>query len=164
LLLFSRHHKLNMEPVNINDIVEKSLILIKHKIKSQGIYLQQNLSANLPMINGDSYNLSQVFINILLNACDALEEKTDGVITIETVFIKESSNSCVEAEFTDNGIGIHKNNLERIFSPFFTTKDQEKGTGLGLSVSNTIIGEHGGEIKITSKEKHGTTVRVIFFL
>ncbi len=162
LLLFSRHHKLNKEMININDSVEKSLLLIKHKITSQGIHLNVNLSRDLPLINGDSYNLSQVFINILLNACDALEEKSDGVITIETKWKNDQSVSFVEVEFIDNGIGISKNNLERIFSPFFTTKDVEKGTGLGLSVSNTIIEKHGGEIKIASKQDRGTTVSVIF--
>jgi len=68
----------------------------------------------------------------------------------------------VQVKFTDNGIGIPENNLDRILSPFFTTKDKEKGTGLGLSVSNTIVEEHGGMIQIQSRETKGTCVEVLF--
>ncbi|MFQ6609917.1 MAG: PAS domain-containing sensor histidine kinase [Fidelibacterota bacterium] len=162
LLLFARHHKLNKELIHINETVEKSLMLIKHKINSQGIQLHVDLAKDLPPINGDSDNLSQVFINILLNACDALEGKSDGIITIETICKKQQSSKMVQVKFTDNGIGIPDSNLERILSPFFSTKDKEKGTGLGLSVSNTIVEEHGGVIQIKSKEAKGTTVEVLF--
>ena len=161
LLLFARQHKLNKEMIHITNTVENSLMLIKHKIISQGIQLRVTQSRDLPLIHGDSFNLSQVFINILLNACDALEEKSDGLITIDIRHEADPLKSYVEVKFTDNGIGIPENNLERIFSPFFTTKDKEKGTGLGLSVSNTIIEEHGGEINVTSRENRGTTVSVV---
>jgi PAS domain S-box-containing protein len=160
LLVFSKHHKLKMEMIDLNEVVEKSLLLIMHKIEDQGTELETNVDKSLPKVFGDPYNLSQVFINILINASDALDGKSDGQIRIETELLDHDSSRHVQVTISDNGCGISEENLERMFSPFFTTKDTEKGTGLGLSISNKIIEEHGGKITVTSKLNKGTTVSV----
>ncbi|MFQ5750373.1 MAG: PAS domain-containing sensor histidine kinase [bacterium] len=161
LLIFSKHHKLKMEIIDLNEVVEKSLLLIKHKIEDQGIELQTRLDRVLPRVFGDPYNLSQVFINIFINASDALDGKTGGCIAIETDVLNQNTQPAVLVRISDNGTGISEENLERIFSPFFTTKDTEKGTGLGLSISKKIVEEHGGRMTIVSKLNEGTTVSVI---
>ncbi|MFQ5543380.1 MAG: PAS domain-containing sensor histidine kinase, partial [Nitrospiria bacterium] len=161
LLIFSKHHKLKMEIIDLNEVVERSLLLIKHKIEDQGIELVSHQDRSLPKVFGDPYNLSQVFINILINASDALDGKSGGRIGIETEVPNQDSNPSAQVRISDNGCGISEENLERIFSPFFTTKDTEKGTGLGLSISRKIIEEHGGKITITSKSSQGTTVSVL---
>jgi PAS domain S-box-containing protein len=161
LLIFSRHHKQKMEMLDLNKVVEQSLLFIKHKIDNQGIELRTSLDEELPELFGDAYNLSQVFINILINALDALDSKSAGHIAIETKTVTQHSNRFLQVDISDNGCGIIEENMQRIFSPFFTTKDIEKGTGLGLSISQKIIEEHGGKIHITSKWNEGTKVSVL---
>jgi PAS domain S-box-containing protein len=161
LLIFSKHHKQKMETIDLNKVIEQSLLFIKHKIDNQGIELRTSLNKGFPEVFGDSYNLSQVFINILINALDALDSKSGGLIGIETKTITQNSNQFLQVDISDNGCGITEENMERIFSPFFTTKDIEKGTGLGLSISQKIVEEHGGKIHIISKWNQGTTVSVL---
>ncbi|MFQ6116166.1 MAG: PAS domain-containing sensor histidine kinase, partial [bacterium] len=161
LLIFSKHHKLKMELIDLKEVLEKSLLLIKHKIEDQGIELRTHLDRPLPKVYGDPYNLSQVFINILINASDALNGKSGGRIAIETDLLNHDAQPSVLVKISDNGMGISEENLERIFSPFFTTKDTEKGTGLGLSICKKIVEEHGGKITIASKLNQGTTVSVV---
>lgn len=161
LLIFSKHHKLKMEIIDLNEVVEKSLLLIKHKIEDQGIELETHLGRSLPKVFGDPYNLSQVFINIFINASDALDGRSGGRIRIKTEVLTQDTNTLAQVRISDNGCGMSEENLERIFSPFFTTKDTEKGTGLGLSISKKIIEEHGGKITVTSKLNQGTTVSVL---
>ncbi len=161
LLIFSRHHKLRMEMIDLNEVVEQSLLLVQHKFEGQGIELESQLAPALPIVFGDPYNLSQVFINVLINASDALDEKHGGTIVITTEMQKRVTRPFVRVTISDDGCGITKDNLERIFSSFFTTKDTEKGTGLGLFISKKIIEDHGGTITITSKANEGTTVIVL---
>jgi len=160
LLIFSRHRKQTMEKLDLNDVLEQSLILVKHKIEDQGIALEVRLAPDLPMVVGDSANLSQVFVNVLINASDALDGHPDGCIRIATRVINGREEPTVVVQVADDGCGIPEENLERIFSPFFTTKDTEKGTGLGLSISQKIIEEHGGSLTICSEVDKGTTVTV----
>ncbi len=161
LLVFSRYHKLKMEKVDLNDVVQESLLLVKHKIEEQNIELDIHLCKDMPFVVGDPYNLSQVLINMFINASDALDGQSDGHIGIVIERLKQKLNPSVRVKILDNGCGIPEENLERIFSPFFTTKDTEKGTGLGLSISKKIIEEHGGKITIKSKLKKGTTLSVL---
>ncbi len=161
LLVFSRHHKLKMEKIDLNEVLEESLLLVKHKIDGQGVELETDLCKDMPFVVGDPYNLSQVLINIFINASDALDGQSDGLIRIATERLEQKLNPSVQIRISDNGCGISGENLERIFSPFFTTKDTEKGTGLGLSISKNIIEEHGGKMTITSKLNKGTNVNII---
>ncbi len=161
LLVFSRHHKLRMEPLDLSATVDDSLLLVKHKIEDQGIELETNLRSDLPLTLGDPYNLSHVFTNILINASDALDGVRGGRIGIETDTVSLETTHVVRVKISDNGCGISDDDLERIFSPFFTTKDTEKGTGLGLSISKKIIEDHGGKITVNSQINQGTTVSVV---
>jgi PAS domain S-box-containing protein len=160
LLIYTRHHALSKEEVDLNEVVEKSIVLVRHKLEDQGVELRTRFEPSLPRVYADPYNLSQVVVNVLLNASDAVEERADGCITIETAAC-EHKGKAVEVRIQDNGCGIPPENLDRIFSPFFTTKDAEKGTGLGLSISKKIIEEHNGDIFVESVVGQGTTVRVV---
>jgi nitrogen fixation/metabolism regulation signal transduction histidine kinase len=161
LLMFSRHHKFKMELIDLNEIVEESMLFIKHSIADRGFELQIRLDNGIPLVLGDPYNLAQVFINLLINASDALDGETSGHIGIATSVLNGDENLAVKVTISDNGCGISEVNLERIFSPFFTTKEPEKGTGLGLSICKKIIEDHGGRIDISSALDVGTTVSVL---
>ncbi len=157
LLIYTRHHTLSKEAIDVNEVVEKSILLVRHKLEDQGVELRTDFDRALPRVHGDPYHLSQVFINILINASDAVEGRTDGSIAIQTRASRRAEHA-VEICIHDNGCGIPPENLDRIFSPFFTTKDAERGTGLGLSISKKIIEEHDGEVTVESVVGRGTTV------
>lgn len=158
LLTFSKNHKLHYEKTSLIAVIEKSIELIQHKLVDQGIRLEKQFKLD-PIVYCDPYNVGQVFINVFINACDALEGKTNGRIRIEISESPKKSNM-IFVHITDNGIGISPDDLERIFNPFFTTKDEEKGTGLGLSICKKIIEDHGGSIHLKSTPTQGTTVEV----
>jgi signal transduction histidine kinase len=109
------------------------------------------------IVNADAKLLRQVFINLLLNSAEAVDQ--GGIVRVETD--EDSSGGFVQVIIIDNGKGIPKEHLERVFEPFFTTKSAGKGTGLGLSVSLGIVQKHGGTIEIQSEAGKGTTVMVL---
>jgi signal transduction histidine kinase len=121
----------------------------------QGIMLSQIFDRDIPLILGDGRYLQQVFLNIILNAVDAMPRS--GSLTI----IGKNEPYKVSISITDTGCGIPAKNLERIFDPFFTTKSVGEGTGLGLSVSLGIVKEHRGEIRVESEVDKGSTFTVI---
>ena len=115
----------------------------------------------MPIITvGDVSHFQQVFLNMLINAADAMNEK--GTITVVTRKIIKDNESYIEIEFTDTGPGIKKENMPKLFEPFFSTKPEEKGTGLGLSVCNGIVKHLGGHIKVESTVGKGTSFFVRF--
>ncbi len=140
------YHKL--EYLNIKDILRQTLEFIEHSLKGKKIKIRTNLRKNI-YINGDKNALQQVFINILMNAIEALENIENGIIEID---LDKNENYAV-VTIKDNGEGIPDEIKEKIFEPFFSTKD--KGTGLGLSVVDRIVKDHGGEIYVNNKD--GTT-------
>lgn len=156
LLDFARESKMHIKPLTLAEILENSIRLVANQIMISKINLVKKLADNLPSIHGDEQMLQQVFVNLILNAVDALPEK--GTITITTR--KSSNKDYVEVDVMDNGPGIPEHILSRVFEPFFTTKDRDKGTGLGLSVSQGMIHSLGGYITIDSKEGKGTTFKV----
>ncbi len=160
LLIFSTHRRFKLEMTDVNKAIEQSLLLINHKIEAQGIALRLALSDRLPLVPSDPYNLSQVFTNVLINATDALDGRLEGRLTIKTEMHHEDASDFACVRITDNGNGIANENVEKIFNPFFTTKEIEKGTGLGLSISKKIIEEHGGRITVASELRVGTTVSI----
>jgi signal transduction histidine kinase len=119
-------------------------------MQGSGIIVESKLDPALPTVYGNSGKLQQVFINLFLNARDAMP--SGGNLIIETAM----NESMVVIDIADTGIGISEENKKRIFDPFFTTKSTGKGTGLGLSVSYGIIQEHGGRILVDSSAKRGT--------
>ena len=140
------------ELANINTEIEHILNIIWNEIK----YKSEVIKAygDIPMIRCNRYQLGQVFMNIILNAVQAIKEK--GVIRITTY----QKGNYVNVEIRDNGIGIPERNLSKIFEPFFTTKEVGKGTGLGLSIAYNIIKNHNGTIEVQSKVNEGTTFTI----
>jgi PAS domain S-box-containing protein len=143
------------EQVDINEIVRSSIKLTINMIHKATNNFSQDLADELPTFNGNFQKLEQVFINLILNACQALPESSRG-FRISTEFKQELGH--IEVTFKDQGIGIKDTDLKFITDPFFTTKRDEGGTGLGLSISMQIIQDHGGNMFFDSKEGQGTSV------
>jgi PAS domain S-box-containing protein len=156
LLEFARPRKPNYTKVNVNKEIAHVVELLKHQFEKSRIKLNLKFSENIPYIYADCSQIHQVFLNIIVNAIQAINE--NGVIEIETF----SKDGYVNVKFKDNGIGIAPENLNRIFEPFFTTKEAGKGTGLGLAVSKRIMDEHNGKIEVESTPGKGTTFTLKF--
>ena len=156
LLDFARESKPQKRPCNINDLILHTLALVERQAVFQNIRIVKNLDPQVPIILLDANQIQQVFMNILLNAADAMSQ--EGTLTITSNF--PPGNSFVRVKFTDTGCGIPEENLTRIFDPFFTTKAEKKGTGLGLAVSYGIIERHRGRIEVQSELNRGTTIAI----
>jgi two-component system, NtrC family, sensor kinase len=156
LLNFSRTGAAEFTEVNLNHVVEETLSLVAHPFKTAHVQVMRNLQQELPPVLGSNNKLQQVFLNLFMNARDAMP--TGGMVEVRTA----SNNGSVEIEITDTGSGIPRENLHRIFDPFFTTKSFGRGTGLGLSVSYGIIKEHAGKIDVRSTQGKGTSFRLEF--
>jgi signal transduction histidine kinase len=157
LLAFSRQSKMEMKPVNVNRLIDRTLVLNANLLKIAGVKVRKRMDPGLPDIVGSEDQLQQVFMNLISNAAQALEAKEGGVLRIETRFSPDESVVVVKVK--DSGIGIPKEDMSRLFEPFFTTR-KLKGVGLGLSVAYGIIQEHGGSIYVRSKVGEGATFRV----
>jgi two-component system NtrC family sensor kinase len=155
LLGFARASAAEKTATNINDVINHSLNIVRNKADFFNIKLVTNFDENLDRVTADSSQLQQVFLNLIMNAADAIEGK--GTITITTKNTGDNGRDFVEIEFRDTGPGIDDENLAKIFEPFFTTKPVGKGTGLGLAVSHGIIQEHGGTIFAKTKVGEGTS-------
>jgi two-component system, NtrC family, sensor kinase len=141
LLSFARQMPAQREPAQVNTILKQTMKLRAYDLENHGVELTEKYAAELPMVIGDPHQLQQVFLNILNNAYDAVQEtRRTGKIEVQTVHRSDK----IEIVFRDNGPGISQ--IDRIFDPFFTTKEVGKGTGLGLSICYGIIQAHGGEI------------------
>ncbi len=163
LLGFARARPAEKGLLNVNEVLNNSLGIIQRKADFFNIKLIPNLDENLPPVKADASQLQQVFLNMILNAVDAMEGQ--GTLTICTRKVTENGEPFAEVEFTDTGHGISVENMAKLFEPFFTTKPVGKGTGLGLAVSHGIIQEHGGKILVKSKIGEGTSffVRLPFY-
>ena len=150
LLSFSRLGGNDFSIVDINQIIHDSLSLLDHQFDSSRVRVARDLNEALPPVYGNTGKLQQVFVNLFLNARDAMP--SGGELDIHT----DMDDSMVVVDISDTGGGIPRENLKRIFDPFFTTKGIGKGTGLGLAVSYGIIQEHGGGIFVDSDAGKGT--------
>ena len=157
LLNFSRTSPTELVPLDLNKIVRETLTLVEHQFTAAGIHVELSLAEALPRIRGNSGKLQQVFLNLFLNARDAME--SGGRLTVSTT---GGRDRLVRLTVKDSGTGIAPENLAKIFDPFFTTKGARKGTGLGLSVSYGIIREHGGEIEVESEPGKGARFLLSF--
>ncbi|RMG69270.1 MAG: HAMP domain-containing protein, partial [Nitrospirae bacterium] len=155
LLGFSRALPSEKTDVNINNVISHTVGIVRNQAKFHNVKIKTELTPNLPDIRGDASQLEQVFMNLLINAADAMNDR--GSITIATRITNVDGNDYVEIEFTDTGPGIPEEYMDRLFEPFFTTKPPGKGTGLGLSVSHGIVKKHGGHIRVKSTPGKGTT-------
>lgn len=159
IMEFARESKPVKQPTPLNQVIEKSFILINEQLRLKKIDIQMDLSPALVALIDES-RLEQVFINLLTNARDAIYEahgEAGGTIQIRSRVL---SSSELEIEISDNGIGMTEEIKSRIFNPFFTTKEVGKGTGLGLSISHGIVQDHGGSIYCVSEKGKGTTFRI----
>ncbi|MFC1928369.1 PAS domain S-box protein [Chloroflexota bacterium] len=154
MLRFSRQIQPETKQVNINDVIGTTLAMRASEMKTSNIELTTRLAPDLPLIHADAGLLQQVFLNITLNAEQAMKEAHgQGKLTVET---KRIDNN-IRISFKDDGPGITKENMGRLFNPFFTTKDPDKGTGLGLSISHSIVVQHNGKIYAENKLGKGAT-------
>lgn len=163
LLMLSRKSKdqTEREECNINEIILDTLAPIEHQLQLSNIKIINNFEPNLPIVNVNKDQMQQVFLNLINNAKDAMPNGGSIEISTRTVNDEKTNKKFIEISFSDTGIGIPEENLNKIFDPFYTTKDPGKGTGLGLSVTQSIILNHGGEIKVKSKVGSGTTFTIV---
>ena len=160
LLNFSRTTGTEFAEISLNKVIADTLALLDHQFKVAGVQVESELHENLPPIQGSAGRLQQVFLNLFLNAKDAMAG--GGVLNVATL-----NGDFVSVRVTDTGSGIAQEHIHRIYDPFFTTKTspaagQNRGTGLGLSVSYGIIQEHGGNIRVESRPGEGTTFTLDF--
>ncbi|MEE9193953.1 MAG: ATP-binding protein, partial [Thermodesulfobacteriota bacterium] len=165
LLDFSKFQESNIENININNVIENVLILSRKQLSDNKIKIKKNLDDNLPILKGDSNQLWQVVINLLMNSVQAINSipdmKGDGEIVVETgIYTKPDINYLdhLYLKVMDNGCGIKEKDLSSIFDPFYTNKPD--GTGLGLSVSYKIVEAHSGSMLVTSEVGIGTSFMV----
>ncbi|HQF43278.1 MAG TPA: ATP-binding protein [Ignavibacteriaceae bacterium] len=157
LVDFSRPSNYELELTDINLVIKEAVEITKVGTKAQNIIFETNLSPNIPLLPLISDQIQQVFVNILLNSVDAIIEKKRNS-KIEKISVKsESTDNEVTLTFSDTGIGIKEDKLNKVFEPFFTSKTEGKGTGLGLWVSYGIVKSFQGDIKIKSKLNEGTS-------
>jgi signal transduction histidine kinase len=154
LLNFSRTSTTSFGEINLNRVIQETLSLLEHQLQKAGIQLKTDLAADLHTIHGNGGKLQQVFLNLFLNARDAMP----GGGTLEVRTWSEGAGARIEV--ADSGTGIAPENLHRIYDPFFTTKMARKGTGLGLSVTYGIIQEHGGSIEVSNRPGSGARFRI----
>jgi histidine kinase len=163
---FARKSEVDLEPVDINHTLQMALEIFSEQLKLRAIRIDKHLNPKLPWVQANPSRLEQVFINLLLNARDAIEERwadkqaasEDKVITIRT----GTQDDWVLADVCDTGSGISPSVMDKIFEPFFTTKTVGKGTGLGLSISYGIVRQCGGTIQAENRPGGGACFRLRF--
>ena len=159
LLDFARRREPNREPVALHELLERALELLHAKLGGAGVEVERVFDPSLAAILADRDQLTQVFLNLITNAVDAMEG--GGTLVLATAAQRgDDDRPLVTVSVSDSGPGIPPEHLARIFEPFYTTKPEGRGTGLGLSVSLGIVRKHGGAIDVESKPGRGTTVRV----
>jgi signal transduction histidine kinase len=160
LLNFSRTSGAEFAEVDVNSVILDTLALLEHQFKTARIQVQDEMCGHLPRIHGNTGRLQQVFLNLFLNARDAMPN--GGTLRVAT-----ANGDGVSVSVSDTGSGITQEHIRRIYDPFFTTKavpqeGQSRGTGLGLSVTYGIIQEHAGKIRVESRPGEGTTFYLDF--
>jgi C4-dicarboxylate-specific signal transduction histidine kinase len=140
----------------INQLLKNTLLLVEPQLKRIGGKLELNLGHDLPFVVGNDIQLEQVFINLCNNACDAMEQSEERILTIQSMAVGDA----VLVRVSDTGTGMRPEVQERIFESFFTTKSSAKGTGLGMSISQNIVEQHKGKIRFNSELGRGTTFEI----
>jgi PAS domain S-box-containing protein len=154
LLNFSRTSSTSFGEVKLNRVIQETLSLLEHQLQKVGIQVNTEFDAVLGPVHGNAGKLQQVFLNLILNARDAM--RSGGAIEVRTW--QEGTHACIEV--ADSGTGIAPEHLHRVYDPFFTTKPARQGTGLGLAVTYGIIQEHGGSIEVTNRPGGGAQFRI----
>ena len=156
LLQFSRHSKVNPELADLNTILHDTLSLVTKQAQFLNITVNINFDSQLPPVMADKSELEEVFMNILINAAQAMQER--GTITITTRH--SAADNSVEVLISDTGCGVPPDKIDKLFHPFFTTKESGQGTGLGLSIAYGIITSHHGSISVESEVGKGSTFKI----
>jgi len=154
LLDFARQSPPALRDVQVNDVMDQALNLAAFSAEPKGIKIEKELSPSLPLVMADFDQLQQVSINLIMNALQAMPE--GGTLTLRT----SADDNQLKIEVQDTGQGISKENMHKLFTPFFTTKEKGKGVGLGLAVAYGIIQRHKGRIEVQSEEGEGTTFTI----
>jgi two-component system NtrC family sensor kinase len=155
LLDFSRRADPVFKPVDVSEIIDRSLILVGHQAAKKNIKIDREEADNLSQIYADSGQMVQVIINLVNNAVQATDK--EGKITIKSFL---SEDNLVTIAVCDSGIGIPEENMDKLFTPFFSTKEEIKGLGIGLWISYRIISNHGGKIMVDSEVGEGSTFTI----
>lgn len=159
---FSRQSRLDFRHMAITEPIENALLITGQSLLNRGIRIIREFQADLPKIWGDPNQLEQVFLNLISNARDAMEKVTGRrELTIRTGLIRHERWDEIEVQVKDTGTGIPEEQLDKLFEPFFSTKEVGKGMGLGLSICYGILEAHGGRIEVQSKVGEGSTFRLI---
>ena len=156
LLAFSRQSKITIEDNNIEEIIDRTLILIAHDLEIKGIQLEKEMESDLPKVRCDFKQIQQALLNLVINGSEVM--KKGGILTIKAR--RSQKKDFLEVEVSDTGCGIPEEDMKNIFEPFFTTKEEAKGVGLGLSVVYGIITRHNGSIEVESQEGKGSIFRI----
>ena len=156
LLDFARKEQYHLNPINVNETLQSVLPLIQHELLTRSIHLIFEPANNLSPVLASRDNLQGVWLNLIMNAIDAIGEQ-EGEIRITT----SQNQKDVLVRFVDTGVGIPPERIPRLFEPFYTTKEPGRGTGLGLSICHQVIKEHGGQILVDSQQGVGTTFTVL---
>jgi len=156
LLTFSRATPMNLQPTNLNQVIEQAVRLVQHQCDLAGIQVQQDLDPELPLVVCDGAQIEQVVLALMMNAIDALSQ--GGNLWLTTKFIRQDNQVVILVR--DDGSGIPAEILPRIFEPFLTTKETGRGVGLGLAISHSILDRHNGNIEVQSEPGRGTTFTV----
>jgi signal transduction histidine kinase len=157
LLSFARPSRPNVAEESMNDVVDGITRILETEAKEKGVEITRDFGTKLPKIWIDREQMKQVFMNLILNAIQAMKDGGSFFISTRLTAKDEATHSgqFVQVEVRDTGVGISADNLDQIFDPFFTSKDE--GSGLGLSISHQIVQEHGGYVTVESKVGVGTT-------
>lgn len=153
LLTFSRTTPMNLQPTDLNQVMERSLRLVQHQLDLSGVHVQPQLDPNLPLVQCDAAQIEQVLLALIMNAIDAMPQ--GGNLWLSTSLDPELAQ--VRILVRDDGSGIPREMLPRIFEPFLTTKETGRGVGLGLAISRSILERHSGTIEVQSELGRGTT-------
>ncbi len=160
LLLFSRPPlDGDRKSIALDEAVERILPLVRLNLRHKNVSIAASYEEDLPFVNGSLVRLQQVFLNLIHNAAQAMFTKGGGEVTVGIRASKDRKR--IVTEVTDRGCGIPKEDLSRIFDPFYSTKERNEGTGLGLSICYSIVSEHGGKIEVESEMGEGCVFRVI---
>jgi len=164
---FARPAEPTFSSTDINQVLGDTILLVSHELREGNVHLRRGFSSDLPDVLADREQLRQVFLNLILNAIQAMPE--GGILTITTRLLvtgnslslntEDQTPNAIEISFSDTGCGIPSEKVNNIFDPFFTTRDE--GMGLGLSITHRIIDNHRGSIKVESREGKKTTFTVI---
>jgi two-component system NtrC family sensor kinase len=156
LLDFSRSERPELEPISILGVIDDTLKLVRNQLMLSGIQVEKEVAPEVPPISGDRKSLQQVFLNLFINAIQAMPDGGQLILRVWS-----DRGQWLHVDVKDTGAGIDPEHLPRIFDPFYTTKEVGRGTGLGLSVTYGIIEKHGGHIEAHSKKGEGATFSIV---